>query len=211
MVDTMHASISLEPVDVSLTRISKCPITALLWSIVAWRDSSELSMRVVVDVIVPVSLPIAAFAEADVLVSARLPSESALESEATELPAVARASPSRSLPWEIACVSEGACPCRPASAASAEAIELLVLSMAVFMSPMESRTSPRVSDASDTEPASESLVWVALSLRSMPASLAMPATVSPTVETNSELICSSMVLAPVSVTLGAIALFFSLT
>ena len=45
---------------------------------------------------------------ADVLVSARLPSESALESEATELPAVARASPSRSLPWEIACVSDGA-------------------------------------------------------------------------------------------------------
>ena len=39
----------------------------------------------------------------------------------------------------------------------------------------------------------------------------MLATVSPTVETNSELICSSMVLAPVSVTLGAIALFFSLT
>ena len=168
-------------------------------------------MRVVVDVTVPVSLPIAAFAEADVLVSARLPSESALESEVIELPAVARASPSRSLPWEIACVREGACPCRPASAASAEAIELLVLSMAVFMSPMESRTSPRVSDASDTEPASESRVWVALSLRSMPASLAMPETVSPTVETNSELICSSMVLAPVSVTLGAIALFFSLT
>ena len=108
MVDTMRASISSEPVDVSLARISKCPITALLWSIVAWRDSSELSIRVVVDVTVPVSLPMAAFAEADVLVSARLPSESALESEATELPAVARASPSRSLPWEIACVSDGA-------------------------------------------------------------------------------------------------------
>ena len=108
MVDTMRASISLEPVDVSLTRISKWPITALLWSIVAWRDSSELSIRVVVDVTAPVSLPIAAFAEADVLVSARLPSESALESEATELPAVARASTSRSLPWEIACVSDGA-------------------------------------------------------------------------------------------------------
>ena len=65
-------------------------------------------MRVVVDVTAPVSLPMAAFAEADVLASARLPSESALESEEMELPAVVRASPSRSLPWEIACVSDGA-------------------------------------------------------------------------------------------------------
>ena len=45
-------------------------------------------MRVVVDVTVPVSLPIAAFAEADVLVSARLPSESALESEAQQVVAL---------------------------------------------------------------------------------------------------------------------------
>ena len=83
--------------------------------------------------------------------------------------------------------------------------------MAAFMSPIEPRTSPKVSDASDTELASESWVWVALSFKSTPASLAIPATVSPAVETNSELICSSMVLAPVSVTFGAIALFFSLT
>lgn len=51
---------------------------------------------------------------------------------------------------------------------------------------------------------------VALS-SSPPASETAFATVLPTVATNVELICSSMVLAPVSVILGAMAFFFSLT
>ena len=55
-------------------------------------------MRVVVDVKAPVIFPTAVFAEADVLLNAALPSESALESEVMDLPAVVRASPSRSLP-----------------------------------------------------------------------------------------------------------------
>ena len=59
-------------------------------------------MRVVVDVKAPVIFPTAAFAEADVLDSAALPSESAFEREVIDLPAVVRASPNRSLPWEIA-------------------------------------------------------------------------------------------------------------
>ena len=87
--------------------------------------------------------------------SARLPSESALESEATELPAVA------SLAQQVIALGDRLRQRRrltlqTGSAASAEAMEPLVLSMAAFMSPIESRTSPNVSEASDTEPANES-------------------------------------------------------
>ena len=47
--------------------------------------------------------------------------------------------------------------------------------------------------------------------RSSPASETAEATVVATVVTKAELICSSMVVAPVSVIFGAIAFFFSLT
>ena len=159
----------------------------------------------------PDTVPTAAFALAEAAPSCVAPPVSAVERAVEKSRAAARVVPMRLSACPSAVVSAGTCPLNCVSVPCAVPTAFLVAAIVSSMPPSDSRTSATASLDERMCASRPDCVVAAWASKSTPSSLACATSVLLTVETNVSLICSSMVSAPVSVTLGAMAFFFSLT
>ena len=160
---------------------------------------------------VPLIFPTAVFVRAEACPSATPPSARAAASDVEKVRALVRVLVSRVSPCVRASRRPGNCPLREVSVSFAEEMASFVAPTVPCISKSELLISCRDVRAEETLSARPVTAASPEASASAPAAFRRSTTVPLTVETKVAFTCSWMVEAPVPVTFGAMAFFFSLT